>query len=317
MCRKWTFCSFLDFLSAMFSEGDSCKMAVDTPVISGSWFSEVSSVCPGQSFSIQIKEILHHQHSGFQDVLVFDSKNYGRVLVLDGMIQVTERDEFAYQEMLTHLPMFSHPHPAKVLIIGGGDGGILREVLKHPSVESVVQCEIDKDVVEVSKKFLPSLASSFSDPKLTLHIGDGLEFMQKCKGVFDIVITDSSDPVGPAESLFGVTYYESLFQALRPGGIVASQGESPWLHLELIKSMLTSCRKIFPVVDYAFSTVPSYPSGQIGYVLCSKDVATDFRIPLRTLEEADLDKWGLRYYDTEVHKAAFVLPRFASTALLP
>lgn len=153
------------------------------------------------------------------------SKTYGNVLVLDGIIQCTERDEFAYQEMLAHLPLFAHPNPKRVLIIGGGDGGILREVLKHSSVEHVTMCEIDDMVIEVSKKYLPGMAEQFGNSKLNLFIGDGFEFLKNHKNEFDVVITDSSDPVGPAESLFGKSYYQLLSESMKDGGILSSQGE--------------------------------------------------------------------------------------------
>ncbi|XP_045155136.1 spermidine synthase, partial [Echinops telfairi] len=146
--------------------------------------------------SLQVEQLLHHQRSRYQDILVFRSKTYGNVLVLDGVIQCTERDEFSYQEMIANLPLCSHPNPRKVLIIGGGDGGVLREVVKHPSVEAVVQCEIDEDVIQVSKKFLPGMAVGYSSPKLTLHVGDGFEFMKQNQDAFDVIITDSSDPMG-------------------------------------------------------------------------------------------------------------------------
>ncbi|XP_005873540.1 PREDICTED: spermidine synthase-like [Myotis brandtii] len=153
------------------------------------------------------------------------SKSYGNVLVLDGVIQCTERDEFSYQEMIANLPLCSHPNPRKVLIIGGGDGGVLREVVKHSSVESVVQCEIDEDVIQVSKKFLPSMAIGYSSSKLTLHVGDGFEFMKQNQDAFDVIITDSSDPMGPAESLFKESYYQLMKTALKEDGILCCQGE--------------------------------------------------------------------------------------------
>ncbi|XP_010848487.1 PREDICTED: spermidine synthase, partial [Bison bison bison] len=163
------------------------------------------------------------------------SKSYGNVLVLDGVIQCTERDEFSYQEMIANLPLCSHPNPRKVLIIGGGDGGVLREVVKHSSVEAVVQCEIDEDVIQVSKKFLPSMAVGYSSSKLTLHVGDGFEFMKQNQDAFDVIITDSSDPMGPAESLFKESYYQLMKTALKEDGILCCQGECQWLHLDLIK----------------------------------------------------------------------------------
>nr|XP_021522163.1 spermidine synthase-like [Aotus nancymaae] len=195
----------------------------------------------------------------------------GSRLVLDGVIQCTERDEFSYQEMIANLPLCSHPNPRKVLIIGGGDGGVLREVVKHPSVESVVQCEIDEDVIQVSKKFLPGMAVGYSSSKLTLHVGDGFEFMKQNQDAFDVIITDSSDPMGPAESLFKESYYQLMKTALKEDGVLCCQGECQWLHLDLIKEMRQFCQSLFPVVAYAYCTIPTYPSGQIGFMLCSKN----------------------------------------------
>lgn len=279
------------------------------------WFSEVNDLWPGQAMSLQVDEVLLHEKSKFQDVMVFKSKTYGNVLVLDGVIQCTDRDEFSYQEMLANLPLYSHPKPKKVLIIGGGDGGVLREVIKHPDVEHVDQCEIDEKVIEVSKKYLPKMAASFSSPKLNLHIGDGFEFMKQHKGEYDIIITDSSDPIGPASSLFEKSYYELMSKALKPDGLLSCQGECLWLHLDLIKGMLQFCRTLFPVTDYAYTTIPTYPSGQIGFVLCSKNPDTNFREPVRKLSPSETSDLDLKYYNTDIHKAAFVLPEFARKAL--
>ncbi|CAI5647221.1 spermidine synthase [Oreochromis niloticus] len=283
--------------------------------IKDGWFTESCTLWPGQAMSLQVEEVLYHKKSKFQDVMVFKSKTYGNVLVLDGVIQCTERDEFAYQEMIANLPLCSHPCPKKVLIIGGGDGGVLREVVKHPLVESAVLCEIDEDVINVSKKFLPGMAKGFFSPKLTLHIGDGFEFMKQNQDAFDIIITDSSDPVGPAESLFKESYYQLMKAALRSGGIICSQGECQWLHLELIKEMQTFCKTLFPVVDYAYSTIPTYPSGQIGFMLCSKNPETNFREPVKALSKEEKESMSLKYYNPEIHKASFVLPEFARKVL--
>uniref|UniRef100_A0A6I8NFF4 Spermidine synthase n=1 Tax=Ornithorhynchus anatinus TaxID=9258 RepID=A0A6I8NFF4_ORNAN len=195
------------------------------PAIRDGWFRETCSLWPGQAMALQVDRLLHHRRSRYQEILVFRSKTYGNVLVLDGVIQCTERDEFSYQEMIANLPLCSHPSPRKVLIIGGGDGGVLREVVKHPTVESVVQCEIDEDVIEVSKKYLPGMAVGYSSPKLTLHVRDGFEFMQQNQDAFDVIITDSSDPMGPAESLFKESYYQLMKMALREGGILCCQGK--------------------------------------------------------------------------------------------
>ncbi|KAJ9079447.1 putrescine aminopropyltransferase [Entomophthora muscae] len=260
------------------------------PLIKDNWFKETSTLWPGQSMTLEVKEILH-------DVLVFESTNYGNVLVLDGVIQCTERDEFSYQEMITHLPMNSHPNPKKVLVIGGGDGGVLREVVKHESVEEVVLCEIDE-----------------THPKVKVHIGDGFPFLESHTSTYDVIITDSSDPVGPAESLYQSRYYELMKNALTPGGIISTQGECQWLHLPLIKEVKDFSKKLFPVVEYAYTTIPTYPSGQIGFIMCSNDASRNLKEPVRQWPK-DVENKLCRYYNSDIHRAAFVLPTFVRNAL--
>ncbi|MCL4169139.1 UNVERIFIED_CONTAM: hypothetical protein GTU68_045442 [Idotea baltica] len=153
------------------------------------------------------------------------SETYGNTLVLDGLIQVTQRDEFPYQEMLANLPLQCHPNPRDVLVIGGGDGGVVREVTKHPQVENIVLCEIDEDVIEVSKRFLPFCAKGFDSPKLKIVVEDGFKFLESNKGKFDVIITDSSDPIGPGESLFKKEFYELIKNSLKNDGILCSQGK--------------------------------------------------------------------------------------------
>jgi len=272
------------------------------------WFTETGTLNGDQALSMEVEKVLYHEKSDYQDVLVFDSKRFGRTLVLDNAIQCTETDEFSYQEMITFLPLNSHPDPKKVLIIGGGDGGVVREAVKRPSVESVTLCEIDEKVIEVSKKFLPFMAKGFDSPKLTLHVGDGAEFVQQHESQFDVIITDSSDPKGPAVCLFRKPYYESLKRALRPGGIISSQGECFWFDLELVKGMVKMCKSLFPVVDYGSSYVASYPGGQIGYLLCSTSPETNFREPLHKFTPKTMRELGLRYYTPDIHRAAFALP---------
>jgi len=283
--------------------------------IKDGWFSELSEMWPGQCMSLEVEEVLFKERSKFQDILVFKSKTYGNVLVLDGVIQCTDRDEFSYQEMLAHLPLCSHRNPKKVLIIGGGDGGVAREVLKHSSVESVHMCEIDEMVIEVSKKYLPDMSTSFSNPKLQLHIMDGFEYMGKHQGEFDVIITDSSDPIGPASTLFQRGYYELMKKALKPGGVVCSQGECMWVHLDLIKGMLEFCDTIYPTVNYAYTTIPTYPCGQIGFLMCSLDADLDFENPVRGFSPEEVDQLKLKYYNKGVHESAFKLPEFARKAL--
>ena len=172
--------------------------------------------------------------------------------------------------MMAHLPLYSHPNPRKVLVIGGGDGGVIREVARHPSVTEIVICELDADVITASKTYLPSMAVGFDDPRVRVEIMDGAKFMEENIGTFDVIITDSSDPVGPASVLFETPFYKAMHDSLRPGGIVCTQGECLWLHLDLIRPLISAITPLFRTVEYAYTTIPSYPSGQIGFVIATK-----------------------------------------------
>lgn len=192
--------------------------------IENGWFLEKNGQWPGICQGIQVKEVLHQQRSKYQELLVFESTSFGRVLVLDGAIQLTEKDECSYQEMLAHIPLFSHPEPSKVLIIGGGDGGILREVCKHSCVKEIVHVEIDRAVTEAAQKYFPSLSSSFRDYRLTLKFQDAVEFVQTCpEDTFDVIIVDSSDPDGPAEKLFTPEFYLKAHRLLTEDGVMSTQ----------------------------------------------------------------------------------------------
>jgi spermidine synthase len=173
--------------------------------------------------------------------------------------------------MMAHLPLFSHPKPKKVLIIGGGDGGVVREVDKHDGVEEIHLCEIDERVIEVSKEYLPSIAHGLSSSKLTIHIADGIKYLEDHVNEFDVIITDSTDPVGPSIVLFEKPYYEKIYRALKPGGILCSQVDCVWTNLDFTRDFIKMCKSIYPVVQYINSSVPSFPSGQIGFILASKD----------------------------------------------
>ncbi|RPD70771.1 spermine synthase [Lentinus tigrinus ALCF2SS1-7] len=273
------------------------------PKIQDGWFREISSEWPGQAMMLKVNRILHTEQSLYQDVLVFESETYGNVLVLDSVIQCTERDEFSYQEMIAHLPLASHPNPRRVLVVGGGDGGVVREVLRHKSVEHVTLCDIDEAVIRVSKQYLPHMSALLTDPRVTVHIGDGLEFLAQSTSTYDAIITDCSDPDGPAASLFQQPYFELLRDRLNPGGHISIQAESMWLHLHSIRELLNTARPFFPVVEYAYSTVPTYPSGQIGFLVASKEPGDDLRTPRRAVPDT-------RYYNPHIHRAAYVLPEF-------
>ncbi|CAL0314056.1 unnamed protein product [Lupinus luteus] len=284
------------------------------------WFSEISPMWPGEAHSLKVEKILFQGKSDYQNVMVFQSSTYGKVLVLDGVIQLTERDECAYQEMITHLPLCSIPNPKKVLVIGGGDGGVLREVARHSSVEKIDICEIDKMVIDVSKQFFPDIAVGYEDKRVTLHVGDGVAFLKAVpEGTYDAVIVDSSDPIGPAQELFEKPFFESIARALRPGGVVCTQAESIWLHMHIIEDIVANCRQIFKgSVNYAWTTVPTYPSGMIGFMVCSTEgPAVDFKHPINPIDENDTQHSArpLKFYNSELHTAAFCLPSFAKKAI--
>ena len=306
--EKWNFTPILQLGPALHrtTTMSNGNVVLTHPNIHDGWFHEENPQWPGQAMSLRVRRILHHEKSQYQDVLVFESETYGNVLVLDGAIQCTERDEFAYQEMIAHLPINSHPNPRRVLVIGGGDGGVLREIVKHESVEEAILCDIDEAVPRVSAKYLPKMAEGLNHPKSTVIIGDGFAFLNdpKNKASFDVIITDSSDPEGPAEVLFQKPYFELLKQALRPGGHISTQGESMWLHLQLIRSLTQATKELFPVADYAYTLIPTYPSGQIGFVVCSLDANRNVREPLRTVPNCS-------YYNNDIHRASFILPQFA------
>lgn len=235
-------------------------------------------------------------------------------MTLDDAYQITEKDEFSYQEMIVHIPMFSHPNPKRILVVGAGDGGVNRELLRHESVEEIIQCELDAKVIEVCKEYFPNhIQGAYDNPKVHVLYQDAAKYVEDHTNEFDIIIIDSSDPVGPAETLYTPEFYRNCHNALKSNGIMATQGECIWNHLSLIKKCFMSCREVFASVSYAYVTIPSYPSGQIGFMICSNSPnISNFYNP-RIVPESMLS--NLRYYDRNVHIAAFVLPRFVKTEL--
>jgi spermidine synthase len=283
----------------------------DANHIKDGWFFETCSMWSGMGFALEIEQVLHKEKSRFQQIEVFQTKNYGRMLALDGIIQLTEFDEFAYQEMLAHVPLFAHPHPETVLVIGGGDGGILREVGRHDCVTHIDFCEIDEAVIRVSKQFLPGLACGFDDPRVNVNIGDGYTYVREKKNQYDVIIVDSSDPAGPGEVLFKKPFYESLKTALKPDGIVATQGESIFLHKECVTNLAQITKQLFLHQAYACIMVPTYPGGNIG--ICLGSLGPELKQPARKVSEKIQGQ--LQYYTPRMHAASFVLPVFAHRML--
>jgi spermidine synthase len=274
------------------------------------WFRDSPDLGRGCALSIRIRDVLCHYHSRFQEIAVFETDQLGRMLVLDDVTMLTEFDEFAYHEMIAHVPMMTHPNPSRVLVIGGGDGGTIREVLKHPGVTEVHLCEIDEEVVVACRKFLPSLASGFDDPRVRCFYEDGAVFVRNHPESYDVIIVDSTDPVGPGQVLFQPPFYRDMKRALTKEGVAVTQCESIYFHPEIIGKVATFAREIYPVVGYYHTLVPTYPSGIIGFMSCSlrNDPAG-----VAGIEERVSRLKGLRYYTPAVHRAAFTLPRFGQT----
>jgi spermidine synthase len=285
------------------------------------WFHEESVCWPGQAMSLKVKSVLLDKQTQFQHLTVFENDGpWGRVMTLDGAIQLTDKDEFVYHECMAHVPLCAHPKPRHVLIIGGGDGGVLREVLRHECVERCDLVDIDGDVIEASKAFFPAIAAGFASPRAKATVGDGAAFVASAPAEsYDVVIVDSSDPEGPASALFGSAFYRDVFRILRPGGVVCSQGESMWLHADLIQrmlAMLVSADVGFADARYGLVYIPTYPCGSIGSLLGAKafaeggGAALDVRRPVRCFEPRVQSE--LKYYTPELHAASFALPQFAA-----
>lgn len=272
------------------------------------WVTEAAN---GYGQTIEVTAKLCERQSKFQKIEVYETVKLGKLLLLDGIIQLTYADEFAYQEMMANLPYYAHGNPERILVIGGGDGGVLRELARHKEPEVLDLCDIDAEVIRTAKEFLPEMACGFDDPRVTVHIADGSEFIRERVGYYDVVIVDSTDPGGPGAPLFGADFYADLKKALRPGGVVGTQAESPWLLPEVVKNLVSAARSNFKNVDYAAISVPTYPTGMIGCCVASDDKCVSIpAVPVPPEVAATL-----RYYNEKVHEAAFAKPQFVREML--
>lgn len=250
-------------------------------------------------------------HSSFQEITVLETHTWGRVLILDGLVQKTDRDEFVYHEMLAHVPLTVHPNPESVLIIGGGDGGTLREVLRHP-VRSVILCEIDPMVIEVVKKHWPDESTVFSQNRVQIVHKDGRQFLEETDLTFDVIIVDSSEPISHSRTLFSDGFIEQVKRRLKQPGIYVTQSLSPFYAHTFLREFTRRLRTFFPTVHVYHAHVAAYPAGWWSFTLSANDPSLDPRTPNPAHTEF---LTGLRYYDPEVHRAAFVLPKFLKTEL--
>ena len=271
------------------------------------WFTELCEE-GGSALSMRIREKLHEEKTAYQQIEIYSTTHFGYLMVIDGFVMLTSLDNFLYHEMMSHPALFTHPSPEKVVIIGGGDCGTLREVLKHPGVEQVLQVEIDERVTRLSEKYFPELCESNDDERADFYFGDGIQWMKDvAAGSVDVVIVDSTDPIGPAEGLFTVDFYRSCHRALGETGIVVQQSESPLLHYE---SIIRPMHKAMRQAGFADSLSlqfpqPCYPSGWWTATLASKEDVHRFR-------EADARRktFTTRYYNAAIHQGAMAQPEF-------
>ena len=263
-------------------------------------------------FSLEYKKCLYRGKSKFQKIEVFDTIGFGKTLLLDGCFMVTEKDHHLYHNKCKEL-IGLKKRKLNILIIGGGDGGTLREVLRHSEVERATLCEIDEGVVLASREFLPTVCeSAFEDIRVNLHIGDGISYMREAAPEsLDVIIVDSTDPVGPGEVLFGEEFYTCCRRALRPGGLIALQSESPWEDSALFSEIQKRVRNVFGETHPYLLSIPTYPSGTWSLTVAS----VDSPIPSLDVERAEFIARGCRYYTPEVHSSAFVLPAFVQRLL--
>lgn len=269
------------------------------------WVTEYQT--PSLGLSCKVTATLRSEQTKFQHLAVVDTVQYGRMLLLDGMVQTTDQDEFVYHEMISRVALNSHPRPARVLIIGGGDGGTLREVTKHPGVEKGTLVEIDERVVQASRDFFPGLSASFNSARAEVVIADGIEFVKSRPDSFDVVIVDSTEPVGPARQLFSADFYRNVFRALHDDGMLVVQSESPFLNPDVIQMAYRGIAAFFPTTRLYLASIPTYPSGLWSFTIGSKQYNPE--------EPRGEEVPTGRYYTPDVHRASFNLPSFVKKIL--
>lgn len=266
------------------------------------WFTEKQT--PHLAISLRVNKVLCSEQTPFQKLAILDTVEFGRMLTLDNVIQTTVKDEFVYHEMITHVGLNTHPNPRQVLVIGGGDGGSIREVVKHRQVEKVRMVEIDGRVIEAAKEFLPELSCGYADPRVEIMVDDGIKHVKDHQDAYDMIVVDSTDPVGPAEGLFNEAFYQNVHGALKEDGLFVAQTESPFFNRKLIKDIHLVLRGIFPIVHLYMVYIPTYPGGMWTFTIGSKR-----HDPVKAALDG-LGDFNNKYYSPAVHRSAFVLPPF-------
>lgn len=262
----------------------------------------------GYGITIETEEKpLYSKQSEFQKVEILSSKGLGNILTLDELMMTTEKDEFFYHEMISHIPLCSHHCPEKVLVIGGGDGGTVREVLRHNTVKSVELCEIDGLVIEASKQYLPTIAGKLDDERVKIYVEDAIEFIKDKKTCYDVVLVDSTDPMGPGEGLFTEEFYTNVKNSLKEGGILVAQSESPFANPKEMNMMYKLLNKVFKYVKPYAGPIPTYPGGYWSWAFCSESVDVP---EIQDINRAKEIEKNSKLYNTDLHKAVFSVPNF-------
>ncbi|WP_026962998.1 polyamine aminopropyltransferase [Alicyclobacillus herbarius] len=264
------------------------------------WFTELQN--ENLSLGLRVNRTIHSEQTEFQSLAVYETAQYGNLLVLDGCVMTTDKDEFVYHEMIAHVPMHTHPNPKNVLVVGGGDGGAVREILKHPSVQRVVLAEIDGRVIEASKQYFPHIAQGLKDARVDVQVTDGIRYVEEHPGEFDVILVDSTDPIGPAVGLFAKDFYQAVHRALREDGVFVAQTESPFANRDLIRQVFRDVSSVFAKAHLYLAFIPTYPTGMWSFTLGSKEYSPLAPQPIRVQ--------GCKYYSQQVHQAAFALPPF-------
>ncbi|MBS4178010.1 spermidine synthase [Lederbergia citrea] len=270
----------------------------------GLWFTEKQTDHYG--ITMKVKRTLHTEQTDFQMLEMVETEEWGNMLLLDGMVMTTVKDEFVYHEMVAHVPLFTHPNPEKVLVVGGGDGGVIREIMKHPSVKKAVLVDIDGKVIEYSKQYLPEIAGELENERVEVKVGDGFMEIAESENEYDVIMVDSTEPVGPAVNLFTKGFYAGISKALKEDGIFVAQTDNPWFKADLIREVQNDVKEIFPITRLYIANVPTYPSGMWTFTLGSKQ-----HDPL-DVADSRFHEIHTKYYTKELHKAAFVLPKFVA-----
>jgi spermidine synthase len=268
----------------------------------------------GQRF--RIDEMLYEAKTDHQHLMIFQNAVFGRVMVLDGLVQTTEKDEFIYHEMMAHVPILAHGHTRRVLIVGGGDGGLLREVTRHRQVSHVTQVEIDAQVIDLARRYLPDHAQgAFDDPRVNIVIDDGLGFVRKTDARFDVILSDSTDPIGPGEALFQEDFYAACKRCLAPGGVLVTQNGVPFLQLDEVETTARRISRVFADWHFYTAAVPAYTGGIMTFGWGTDDETlrkVDIGVLWKRFAAAGIQT---RYYTPEIHIAAFALPQYILEAI--